>query len=137
MKKNQLFKIIPPLEFCLEILKAFGLSGFNDNETFSKIQLEKINTIEKLNNLKYKLKEYYLPCKARLYLNEIDLKNSITILRQIVKLYNFAIISKEKYINRTKVMIYNLVPKDRYKLNNITILNKFDKINNYNIIQFD
>ena len=137
MKKNQLFKIIPPKDFCLEILSAFGLNNFTDTKLFSKKDLEKINTLDKLNNLKNKLKKYYLPCKARLYLNEIDLKNSITILRQIVKLYNFSIVSKEKYITGLKFIIYKVVPKEKNEFNNLKILNHFDKLKNDNIIIFD
>lgn len=137
MKKNQLFKIIPTKEFCLEIVNVFGLSSFTDSKFFSKKDLEKINVVNNLNNLKDKLKEYYLPCKARLYLNEINLKNSITILRQIVKLYNFLIISKEKYINGLKFIVYKLVSKEKNEFNNLKILNHFDKLENDNIIIFD
>ena len=45
-----------------------------------------------------KLDDYYLPCKKKIYLNDHDFEKCITILRQCIKLYNYKLVSKEKYI---------------------------------------
>ena len=54
------------------------------------------------------MEKYYLPCKARTYLNGLTEKNIITILRQILKTRNYTIISHEKYIRGEKFINYKL-----------------------------
>ena len=58
------------------------------------------------------LEEYYLPCKARTYLNDINEKNIITILRQLIRIYGYSIVSREKYIKGNKFIIYQLISQD-------------------------
>ena len=122
MTKNQLFKMIPPRSLCIKILNTFGLIDFNDNHNFSRYDLEQINCTEKLLLLKDTLQEYYLPCKARTYLNDLNSKNAITILRQIVKLYGYTINSREKYIKGHKFIIYQLVTIENKSYNPINIV---------------
>ena len=112
MVKNQLFKTEPPEELCLEVLKAFGLNSFDDVTNFSKQDIELLGTVDKLYALKSKLEEYYIPCKARTYLNDITPKNSITILRQILRCVNRTVSSKEKYIRASKFVVYQIIPKN-------------------------
>lgn len=112
MTKNQLFKMTPSRTICLQVLSAFGLSSFEDNHNFSRADLETIKCVEKMEELKDILMEYYLPCKARTYLNDLNSKNVITILRQLVRLYDYSITSREKYIKGDKFIIYQLVPID-------------------------
>ena len=112
MVKNQLFKTLPPDDLCLDVLKAFGLQSFDDTTNFSKKDLEVLGTVEKLYTLKPRLEEHYIPCKARTYLNDITPKNSITILRQILRCVNKTISSKEKYIRQTKFVVYQIIPRD-------------------------
>ena len=112
MVKNQLFKTNPPEELCLEVLQAFGLQSFDDVTNFSKKYIEVMGTVEKLYKLKPKLEEYYIPCKARTYLNDITPKNSITILRQILRCVNRTVSSKEKYVRASKFVVYQIIPKN-------------------------
>ena len=109
MVKNQLFKTNPPEDLCLEVVKAFGLQGFDDVTNFSKKDLEVLGTVNKLYELKPKLEEYYIPCKAKLYVNNIDHKRAITILRQFLKTQNYTLSSKEKYIKGIKYNTYTVV----------------------------
>ena len=111
MGKNQLFKTNPPEDLCLEVISAFGLKSFDDVTNFSKKDLETLGTVEKLYELKPRLEEYYLPCKSRTYLNDITPKNSITILRQILRCVNRTVSSKEKYVRATKYVVYQIIPK--------------------------
>tara|TARA_B100001093_G_scaffold518923_2_gene605590 strand:- start:817 stop:1239 length:423 start_codon:yes stop_codon:yes gene_type:complete len=108
MKKDQLFKKNPSDELFQKILNAFGLKDLEDKRSFSRKDLKYIKTVEKINNLKSDLEEYYLPCKARTYLNGLNEKNVITILRQILKTRNYTISSREKYMKGVKFIIYNL-----------------------------
>ena len=112
MTINQLFKKKPSKELVEKLINTFGLMGFNDDSFFSKKETDKNNTISKINNLVPILDEYYLPCKKRIYLRDINYKRSITILRQCIKIYNFVLKSKEKYIKGDKLIIYQIVPLD-------------------------
>ncbi len=107
--KNQLFRFIPPREVLMKLLSIFGLSGLDDNRNFTRQDMIKLNTLEEMYKLKTTLEEYYLPCKARTYLNDITYKNIITILRQVVRLYGHSVISREKYIKGDKFIIYQII----------------------------
>lgn len=109
MPNNQLFKIIPDENIIQDILEAFGLTNLEDTRLFTKSHMKEINTVDKINELKEKLTEYYLPCKAKKYLNDLDEKKCITILRQIVKLYHYKCIGLEKSIKGNKTMTYRLL----------------------------
>jgi hypothetical protein len=108
MVKNQLFRSEPTEELCLDILKAFGLTSLDDMTTFSKKDLEKMGTVDKLYEMKSRLEECYIPCKARTYLNDITPKNSITILRQFMRCVDRKVMSKEKYHRTSKYVIYQV-----------------------------
>ena len=110
MTLNQLFKNKPTIEIINELVSLYGLSDINDTKIFSKKDLENINTVDKLENMKDKLGEFYLPCKKKTYLNNITPKRAITILRQFLKIYNYTLKSKEKYIKSEKIIIYNIRP---------------------------
>ena len=56
------------------------------------------------------LEKYYLPCKAKVYLSDINERKCITILRQFLKSQGYTLISKEKYINKKKLLIYQVIP---------------------------
>jgi hypothetical protein len=109
MKINQLFKEKVPEDLLQDILSAFGLRDIHDDSCFSKAHLEGIDTLEKMKRLRDSLIRYYLPCKAKVYLNAMTLSKCITILRQILKLYQVKMISKQKYINYRKKTIYMIV----------------------------
>tara|TARA_B100001094_G_C18072545_1_gene740851 strand:+ start:444 stop:845 length:402 start_codon:yes stop_codon:yes gene_type:complete len=132
--KNQLFKKLPSREFIIEILKLYGLNDVSDDRSFTRNDLQKLDTVNKLIEYKTELYKYYLPCKGRLYLNELNEKNIITILRQLLKTLNYTLNSREKYIKGSKFIIYNIISiKDKeYKpikcssINNEKTLINFD-----------
>ena len=112
MAKNQLFRINPDLSIVLSILETFGLDGLGDTKFFTKCSIKDINTVEKMNEMKENLREYYLPCKARNYLDELNEQKCITILRQFLKVHNYTLITTEKYINKKKMGTYRLIKID-------------------------
>lgn len=130
MTKNQLFKIIPDRNFVIDLLHFYGIKDFYDTHYFTLENLKYLNTVEKLTNTKEKLKEYYIPCKAKIYLKNIDLKRSIVILRQFLKCHNFTLYSKEKYFKKVKHMTYRIIS------NNEGIFTP-DKKSNSIIVSFD
>jgi hypothetical protein len=107
--KDQLFKKLPTDKILDKLLKCFGLENIDDKKYFSRNDLKKINTIENINKLKNELEEFYLPCKSKIYLNNLTEKKIITILRHFIKYKLFKLISREKYMNKTKIIIYQLI----------------------------
>lgn len=129
--KNQLFKVVPSYEFVEIVLKLFIPNGFDiyyqflREDIITKNILSKIKIAFFVNNFK----KYYLPCKYRKYFDGINQKKVITILRQLVKIYGYNVISKEKYERGKKYLVYNL-----FKTHKINFTNKKEK---KNILYFD
>ena len=133
MTKNQLFITLPDIELCIEVLNCFCLTSMDDTTNFSKKDLEIIGTVNQIYAIKHKLELYYIPCKARTYLNDLSPKNCITILRQLLKIFERTVTSREKYIRGTKYVIYQIIPKD-YKQYQPVEINNDDS--NY-VVSFD
>ena len=108
--KNQLFRISPDLKITEKLLSIFGISGLEDNHSFTKSNLCDLNTVEKLNEMNNELDKYYIPCKSKMYLKNIDEKRAITILRQFIKIHNYTLMSKEKYVKGKKNLFYQVIP---------------------------
>jgi hypothetical protein len=106
MKINQLFKSLIPEDLFKSICECYGITNFITEYSFSKKEMDKMKTLENLNNYKDDLNQYYLPCKAKLYLNNLNHSKAITILRQILRLYNMTLLSKQKYIKQKKTTLY-------------------------------
>lgn len=120
MTINQLFYSKPPKENIVKIINIIGIKSFDDDRYFDDKTINlKIEIIK--SELEDCLAEYYLPCKSKIYFNDITPKKIITILRQCLKLYNYSINYKEKYISEEKKK--RLV----YKIDNNNIIYK--KIN--------
>ena len=112
MKKNQIFKINPDKDIVIKILNTFGLKCFQDTNYFTKDTMNEINTLDKIIELKDILETYYLPCKVKIYIDDITNKKCITILRQFIKIHGYTLISKERYINHKKLCVYRLIKMD-------------------------
>jgi hypothetical protein len=109
MKINQLFTKKVDLEVLHKLLSAFGLNGLNDKQLFSKFDLIQIGTLKKVELLKLELSNYYLPCKAKVYLENLTEKKIITILKQVLRLHGYYLQSREKNINTRKIIFYQIV----------------------------
>jgi hypothetical protein len=112
MVKNQLFRVLPEIEMINSLLKIYGLTSLQDTKSFTKNSLQENETIQKLNDMKDKLESYYLPCKSKVYINNITEKKCITILRQFIKVHGYTLISKERYIEGKKMSVYRLIKSD-------------------------
>jgi len=113
MPVNQLFRIMPDRSFVISLLNLYGIEDFSDTRYFTKGNLETLNTIEELNKLNEKLENYYIPCKSKIYLEEITISRSIVILRQFLKCHGYTLFSKEKFIKANKQTIYKIVTIDK------------------------
>lgn len=123
MPKNQLFKIHPNKELVEKLLNIFGINDFYDNHYFTKEDLIELETVKELNKLKQALIPFYIPCKAKIYLEDINEKRAITILRQFLKTQNYNLYSKEKFIKNIKYNTYTIISID----NNVNINKSKDR----------
>jgi arsenate reductase-like glutaredoxin family protein len=107
---NQLFTKNPDREIILDILSAFGYQNFNNiDQPFNKKDLEKRKTVEKMQKLKTKLEEYYIPCKAKIYLKKkLTSRSIMTILRQFLKSEGYFLNYWESYIDGIKTTYYQI-----------------------------
>ena len=112
MVKNQLFRVLPEIEMINSLLEIYGLTSLQDTKSFTKSSLQGNETIQKLNDMKDKLESYYLPCKSKVYIHNINEKKCITILRQFIKVHGYTLISKERYIEAKKMSVYRLIKSD-------------------------
>ena len=109
--KNQLFRHSPDEKVTLQLLSLFGIQNFEDNHTFTRKNLEDLQTVENMNKLIDSLSLYYIPCKAKKYLSELNEKKCITVLRQFLKVHNYTLFSKEKFVKGDKQLYYQIIPK--------------------------
>lgn len=109
MKLFQLFTEVPGDEFLGRLLACYGLSGLQDSKEFCKEDLIDLGTINKLEELVPEMILYYLPCKSQIYLKDITLKRSITILSQFLKLFEHKLSRKERIISKKKHIYYKLI----------------------------
>ena len=105
---NQLFRERPDKDFIIKLLNCFDLKDLNDTTEFTKDKLNKIKTIDKINNLLPELVIYYLPCKYNMFLKNITINRCITILKQNLKIFNYKLKKREHVINKNKVIYYCL-----------------------------
>ena len=75
---------------------------------------KKINIVERMNAIEDLLWEFYLPCKAVVYFNEITPQRCVTILRQILRLHNHKLLSNQKYLKHVKITMYQICQKEIY-----------------------
>ena len=129
MTINQLFRKKPSKDLVIEFLNIYGLDGFEEGKTFTRNCLNTINIEENLINFVPKLKEFYLPCKRKIYLEDITIKKSITILRQILKLFDYLVKSNERYIKGEKIIVYHI--------KSLNVLKKENTNNDKCVISFD
>lgn len=109
MAINQLYKIKPPIEVLNKLLEMIHLDLENDiNLTFSLKGLKESNLESKFISINNLLQKYYIPCKKKIYLDNLNIKKFITILRQLLKLYNYKLYSINKYSNGYKYILYNI-----------------------------
>lgn len=108
MKINQLFTSKVDQDTLQKLLDCFDLSGLGDKKMFSKHELHAYDTVQKVSAIKSDLERFYLPCKARIYLDVMDQKKCITILKQVIRLYQHTLCAKEKNSGGKKIIYYRL-----------------------------
>lgn len=117
MAINQLFKIKPSKELINEILYYISID-LNNIESKNYFTMNEKNILlinENMEEIKSRLRDYYIPCKKKIYLDNMNIKKFITIIRQLLKLYNYKIHSIDKYNNGKKYIFYYIISIKNFK----------------------
>lgn len=103
----QLFRATIPIELLNKICESFGYK-IGTEYIFCKHDLERIETCKNMLAYKEELCQYYIPCKAKLYLTNLSLNKCITIFRQVLRLNNMTLVSFQRYIKHKKTTFYTI-----------------------------
>lgn len=127
--KNQLFREDITIDFLKKFInKCFNIELNNSiNYSFSKKTIINKNIKNIIEESVDDLKKLYIKCKHRIYLENLNEKKIITLLRQLLREHNFDLKAKEKYENGKKYLLYSITKKN--------INNDIKKINS--TINFD
>ena len=109
---NQLFRTKPDEELLKKILRCFNINDINDDKEFTKPYLIYYNTPFLLEQLIPELVCIYLPCKYEQFLGQLTINRCITILRQILKLFDYKLNKREIIRDKTKIIFYCVKPID-------------------------
>jgi hypothetical protein len=131
MSIRQLFTEKPPKELILKVLKLIGFNNFDDRVELSILDLINNGTKQKMVEILPILQDYYIPCKADIYLKNLTEKRCVTICRQLLKTIDYTFITREKYIKTRKYTMYKIISKDSKKTidilkGNATLVVKFN-----------
>jgi hypothetical protein len=129
-KNNQLFsKDSPPFELVDNIILLITNKSLDDNMYYEFTIKNLVNkkVLDKMDKYIDELKKYYLKCKHSKYLDNLNEKKLVTLLRQILRPYDYIINSIEKYNNCQKFLLYIIEKKKK--------LGGLKKINS--IMEFD
>ena len=99
-----LFKKLPPKELVNEVLVHLQFIGFNDNRIFTKYDIPK----DKFEEIITWIEPYYIPCKVKRFLYEINENKQITIIRHLLRAHKYDLNAHEKLVNGIKTTTYQL-----------------------------
>ena len=104
MEPKGIFRKIPSKELVEEVLIFLQFLGFHDNKIFTKKDVNK----EKFEEIVTWIEPYYMPCKAKRFLSNINENKQITILRHLLRIHNYDLLTQEKVHNSLKVTTYKI-----------------------------
>lgn len=101
--KHPLFREIPPWQTVLDIFRMLGLG--TDFPTSFQRELLKSDEFSAAAAL---LEPYYIPCRAKQYLEYTDAARWCTILRQLLAPHNYQLSTKETTRQGKKTVLYTV-----------------------------
>jgi len=120
MTINQLFLTKPPLDLIMNMMRYLDILTLQSVAAFSQKTIIQNNVIIKVKPILDELGKHYLPCKKRVYIDDITPKKLITVVKQCLRIYECKLISQEKYIAGCKQIIYRIDVPHMTIPNNIT-----------------
>jgi hypothetical protein len=115
MSIKQLFSDRPPHELVIRVMKFVGFKSLSDDIELSVLDLELNNAKANIIGIIGELEDYYIPCKAKVYLQNLTEKKCMTVCRQLLKTIGYTFISREKYIVDRKYTMYKLITLEKKK----------------------
>lgn len=104
---DNIFREAPARARVLEWLGQLHLSGFLDSHPFDANTFPR----ESFSRVLIEIEPYYFPCKARTYLHrEMTMPRIITILRQMLRPFNYTMRTHERFIHNKKSYEYYISP---------------------------
>lgn len=103
---KRLFRVIPPKELVIEILQHLRLLGLHDLRWFTREELN----LETLDEWLPLLEPYYIPCKARRFLEDMDATRIVTIVRHILQPHGYELHTQERMYKTSKATLYQIQP---------------------------
>lgn len=103
---KRLFRVTPPKELVIEILQHLRLLGLHDLRWFTREELN-LDTLDEWLPL---LEPYYIPCKARRFLSEMDATRIVTIVRHILQPHGYELHTQERMYKTSKATLYQIQP---------------------------
>lgn len=94
--------------FVNDLLKKLGFLGLNDKKTFTKFDISS----DKFEEVLITIEPYYIPCKAKRFLYDLNEGKQITILRHLLRHIGYDLLVQEKVINKAKYTTYQIYQKD-------------------------
>ena len=106
--KNNLFHEVPDREIVDECIRVLGFTGLDDCRVFTARDL----VPEKFDICILLLEPYYYPCKSKKYLyGQMTPHRILTVMRQIIRPFGYALANQEKAINGKKEILYQIIRK--------------------------
>lgn len=105
---RQLFQEAPPIELVQHLLLIAGFPGM-----YSEITREDAVALGNYDSFIESIEplyDYYIPCKATVYLDDMTPTRMMTVLRQCCRCYQMTLNSREKFTKTQKYVFYMLVP---------------------------
>jgi len=102
-----LFRKNPSKEVVEEILIYLQFLGLHDRKIFTKNDISS----EKFEEIIIWIEPYYIPCKAKKFLYDLNASKQITILRHLLRAIDHDLLAQEKVINSNKVTTYQIYQK--------------------------
>jgi hypothetical protein len=101
--KSSIFRCSPPWDTVLQVFQILQLpTEFPTEFQRNQIQTDYSDSAVAL------LEPYYKPAKAKQYLEYTDEKRWCTILRQILQLHGWTLLSREMTRDRKKLVLYSV-----------------------------
>lgn len=102
-----MFRKKPTKEFVEEILISLHFIGLHDRKIFTKHDI----SLDKFEEIVTWIEPYYIPCKAKKFLYDLNTSKQITILRHLLRAIDYDLLAHEKVINSNKVTTYQIYQK--------------------------
>ena len=97
-----------------DILKQLNFLGLHDKKEFTKYDISK----DKFEDIVFIIEPYYLPCKAKRFLHDLNEGKQITILRHLLRSIGYDLLVQEKVLHNVKSTTYQIYQK--YLSNDLT-----------------